>query len=1052
MHYVCSLLASVLLLCQVRSSFAWKPVTHVYLAQEAWEDAKDGKVTLYRVDYETGAIGAPLGEFAVSPDLLAAIRAYPAAYFAGVIGPDAYPDMVTGQMRVHPPGRGARNDPDLNENGPGTPPWLSKLWTVAFTREPLPQVKAFVAGYLAHAAGDVFAHTYINGFTGGIFDLKSSNGLKHVVLEGYVEKRTPALRPIQDPRSSARDPYDVVAALGVANGVDRFIARHTAEIQCPTCDREEARFLSLPWNFVQIRNWLGNALDAYNRTERELRGPLGDWVEILADAEARVAWACDMTKRAACPVRGGTRNNCPGLDNRRADVFWCGVESTRLGALTLLSAPIEPALVAWRTFTTTVGPLARRAQAWRENIDEGLARWVQTNHRIAMNMFFNRGGMNMDGAMAEIRAFAPIAAAMLTGFDVGTVVKLQEALNLAKAPIDAVSQRIDAVKADFYEKAFLALIGTTPRELQEKYLGAHAFIDPLFGAGTLRNVNRSMKLPESADDDFARGRPITRFDWRTFPAAYNTVTLIKLSLLQPSELNRLYRILAELPPTAQLPSRLHHLGSPPDNVMLGWGHTIDGSNQWVLGMPLADHGCVLYRRLFQRIPRGPAANQRGPMHPAEPDDTCTPLDVPMLAVDRLYGLVAPGGKLELRVSEDALVQVSAGSATRCSSAGKPCNVTITAPQTDVPLDLLVTLKPKIEDPRRPPIDVIVHVAPELEIRVVPDDAAPTEIVDAGSAIRPGQRVRLELVPNQPAEWTLEGPGRLIAPKRVTTTAQTVERKLETKRRELAKCKLATCIERAQLEIGKLAKQLSQTTPSDSEAQRIYEAPSKASGGERVVIRAKALDGRTASIELTLRQPPIPVKLKNANLVVKAGGVVELEVDPPVPVAWTLPAGALGQIGEAGTAEHKQLETHVARLQERLRTVKVRQPQVTALPRVIATPAAAPAPPVNAAKPSQPATPTAPRVTPKSPPAPRVPATSVATLAELRLARTRLLASAIAEVDQIVQEHQAPVAALLKLRRTYRAPAKVTRPTTVVVTGVVQDGSGRKLEARIRIEP
>src|SRR5438128_977811 len=79
---------------------AWKPVTHVYLAQQAWKDADDdGKVTIYRVD-ANGAImrtssGAPVvvGTYNVNPTLRSAIHAHPHKFYAGVLGPDAYPDI-----------------------------------------------------------------------------------------------------------------------------------------------------------------------------------------------------------------------------------------------------------------------------------------------------------------------------------------------------------------------------------------------------------------------------------------------------------------------------------------------------------------------------------------------------------------------------------------------------------------------------------------------------------------------------------------------------------------------------------------------------------------------------------------------------------------------------------------------------------------------------------------------------------------------------------------------------------------------------------------------
>src|SRR5262249_54144812 len=92
-------LAVLGMLAAMRPAFAWKPTTHVYLAEVALGDAlDDGKVTIFAVDYQNGklrtdAAGRPfkIGDYAVNPAMLDAIRQYPAQFRAGVLGPDAYP-------------------------------------------------------------------------------------------------------------------------------------------------------------------------------------------------------------------------------------------------------------------------------------------------------------------------------------------------------------------------------------------------------------------------------------------------------------------------------------------------------------------------------------------------------------------------------------------------------------------------------------------------------------------------------------------------------------------------------------------------------------------------------------------------------------------------------------------------------------------------------------------------------------------------------------------------------------------------------------------------
>jgi hypothetical protein len=93
-------------LVNVPAALGWKPTTHVYLAEQALVDAlDDGKVTINRVDFEKGEVtNEIIGQYEVDKNILAALRAYPAQYRAGALGPDAYPDMLTGQQVIHPNG------------------------------------------------------------------------------------------------------------------------------------------------------------------------------------------------------------------------------------------------------------------------------------------------------------------------------------------------------------------------------------------------------------------------------------------------------------------------------------------------------------------------------------------------------------------------------------------------------------------------------------------------------------------------------------------------------------------------------------------------------------------------------------------------------------------------------------------------------------------------------------------------------------------------------------------------------------------------------------
>ena len=178
------------LLCFPLSASAYKVGTHVWVAQQVLNDLEDGKVTI--------PLGGVNYEATVDPAIVNALRLHPAEYRMGNIGPDAFPDVITGQMVVHPGIPGAWKTDD----------WLRYLLSQAQT----PDQVAFTYGYLGHAAADVFAHTYVNQYSGDIFLLGDGEldvEKRHVALENYMEVHTPALL---DARGTyLGQPYEVVA-------------------------------------------------------------------------------------------------------------------------------------------------------------------------------------------------------------------------------------------------------------------------------------------------------------------------------------------------------------------------------------------------------------------------------------------------------------------------------------------------------------------------------------------------------------------------------------------------------------------------------------------------------------------------------------------------------------------------------------------------------------------------------------------------------------------------------------------------------------------------
>lgn len=170
-------LTSTLLLLQQSQAEAWKPHTHVYAADQVWTDAVlDGRVNIAGVDY------------AIRPEIVAALSDWPEYYNAGVIGPDGFPGIVFGQSILHPENTGA---------------WLryvlSSAWRAqsdpSYTPDEKSQILAFAYGFLTHAAGDTWGHSLVNDFAQEIFppiieivtdEEMAKVVLRHIIVEGYV--------------------------------------------------------------------------------------------------------------------------------------------------------------------------------------------------------------------------------------------------------------------------------------------------------------------------------------------------------------------------------------------------------------------------------------------------------------------------------------------------------------------------------------------------------------------------------------------------------------------------------------------------------------------------------------------------------------------------------------------------------------------------------------------------------------------------------------------------------------------------------------------------
>lgn len=519
----------VLLLCAsfATPAAAWKPKTHIYLAELARQDAvNDGKVTIYETNYETGRIVGPLGNFEVNPAVLAALRQKPEQFRAGVVGPDAYPDLLTGQQLIHPgTNKSLLGDPTRGDlpSAAGADAWLTHLWRKAygprteveerlsqgpganllgFPRNDTPEIRAFVAGYVTHAAGDMFMHTFVNHYAGGDFSITPDpkNAVKHIIVEGYVGLRAPEM-----------------AVNGSIAGVDGFIYREM--VQAAPGSVLQDRLLqgdgeksSLPAIFSRLRNSLQRDVDTYDRERMSRSGP------------SRLAYAAAN------------------------------------------------------------GPEAEYKRAWVKDIDNGLRAWPQVSHDIAVAMIYDHA--DTDRAKAVISKYLQdhlISMAGVPDFAIATVAFIRKVTSAALPAMLAEALAFITVKP--LDWMIEGATGKTLSEWSDYVSKPDTNFDPVMNAPgggyggqkeILTSLARFNKDVLKIDDPGVQFMD-RRFKVDDFPPAFNTVQMTKLTFLSEKGMTDLLAALkAKGVATPALPGKVGKY----ENPMLGFLTSLDGGNRW----------------------------------------------------------------------------------------------------------------------------------------------------------------------------------------------------------------------------------------------------------------------------------------------------------------------------------------------------------------------------------------------------------------------------------------------------------------------------------------
>ncbi|HMY38471.1 MAG TPA: hypothetical protein PK011_04030 [Marinagarivorans sp.] len=265
------------------SVFAFKLKTHMWVGQQVINDLEDnGRIDIQLRERQ---ISLPVRE-----EIKAAILNNKQAYLMGNIGPDASPDVIVGQTVVHPgvPGGWKTND------------WLKHLLVSSTTN---PTAKAYTYGYLGHASADVFAHTYVNQYSGDIFELFDGETLvekRHVMLEGFIEKYTP---PLTDYRGNALGPYYSPQNVQVNSALATFL--RNALIYDPNVQYQYKLSVGASHlaGVARYRNRIQEAANSevWKSLDAKIVQLIASYYEIpLSDAEAKqiIAWKEDLAHGA----------------------------------------------------------------------------------------------------------------------------------------------------------------------------------------------------------------------------------------------------------------------------------------------------------------------------------------------------------------------------------------------------------------------------------------------------------------------------------------------------------------------------------------------------------------------------------------------------------------------------------------------------------------------------------------------------------------------------------------------------------------------------------
>jgi hypothetical protein len=512
----CLLLGLFVQLALPTAGQAFKPKTDIYLADQATAlifDVRANKVNIGGNDYP---VPAAVGD---------ALRSHPKDFRGGLIGAYGFPDLTGGWGAIQPDTR--TNNGTVNDRGPGnghafSREWLQHIYNSAWAEwkachgcRKAKRSLAFTYGFLMNAAGDVFGHTVANDVAGGAFPIGTTNfqlAVRHIVAEEYVARHTPPAETTID------SPTEFVNST--------FIHSDTAAA-------------------------LG-------------RGPL---IESILGLRAKVS-----SDRAKINHQiDGLVGHCLARSFLDGHCIQRGPLPGDLGKVALLE--LEQGLLG----------------LWVPIMDAGIRNFPVAATAIARALFIldiHDVAKNMIQAVVESIVAGKLTKLVATGL-IGKVINQYGTGPL----VHAVSQLNDFIDREIQQLASPLLNGREG-ELLSWLLrygiggggGGYVFLLPYFIDPALYIGNGSIGFSGDTPTKLDALMGLTTngvnnqtipFDGNKFAAAQDTVTMMKLALLDGNGLNQ---VLADhgVPPRYNNDTDTN----PTENVMLGWIRSLAGDHQW----------------------------------------------------------------------------------------------------------------------------------------------------------------------------------------------------------------------------------------------------------------------------------------------------------------------------------------------------------------------------------------------------------------------------------------------------------------------------------------